>query len=174
MLKKLLVLSLLLGVAFGLMLLTTGKSHFEVSTRTRLAAAPEVVWSPLALVPTWPRWWPGLEQAVPRGELAVGGVIDLVLKGQQEQAPAVLTRFEPGRALTWERPGLFGSRVGTAFFLVPRAAATELRMVNYIDGPQAFMARITGQEAFTDYQRKLLDSLKVYLDVNLVRPGEKD
>lgn len=128
------------------------------------------VWQRLAIVEDWPRWWPGVEVARIQGPLKAGSQIDLLMRGRPETNPALLIRVVAQQELTWEREGVFGSRAGTRFVLEDAEGGCRVRVENYIRGPQAFLARMTGQEAFAQYQQKLLANLQQFL----LPGGEKD
>lgn len=174
MLKKVVVLLLLLGLAFALMLLTTGGSRFVVRSSRVLPAPPQQVWQHLAAVPDWPRWWPGLTRVRLDDGLSAGSMLQLQLRGQPRVTRARLSVVGAPDELGWESPGVFGSHAGTRFLLEAQAAGCRLTVENYIHGPQAFLARFTGREAFSRYQRKLLENLALELQRSLAAGGEKD
>lgn len=174
MLKKLAILGVLCGIALGVMLLTTRNSHYEVKTQRHLAQPPAEVWSRLAEVERWPRWWPGVERAALAERLSRGALIELRLTGRPEEDPARVIRFEPGSTLFWQRPGVFGSRAGVGFVLQSTQTGAQIQIITFIDGPQAFLARFTGREAFASYQQKVLDALEEVSVAGRVAEQEKD
>jgi len=172
--KKLILLGLLLGLGFGVMVLTTRGSHFEVHTTLDMDESPARVWQHLVQVADWPRWWPGVERVVLECPLAIGTKIGLQLRGRPEQDPAIVVRLEPGSQLVWQRNGVFGSRAGTGVLLQRAGTGSKVQVSNTIDGPQAFLARFTGREAFVKYQRTLLAALQKDLGSSPVVEQKKD
>lgn len=170
MLKKIAVLLTLLGMAFGLMLLTTGESRFEVQTSAPLHVPPTRVWQVLAAVGEWSEWWPGVEEAQLYGSLVAGSEVSLRLKGVPTEDPALLTKVDVLHELTWERPGVLGSRAGTRFLIEVINGGSRLTVENFVQGPQAFLARITGKDTFIKYQQEILKSLQEKLSAEV----EKD
>lgn len=148
-----------LVVAAGLLLALGQGSRFEVSSRAAIEAPADRVWEVLATTRDWPRWWPGLEQAVLDGPLAAGSRLQLVLKGNPERSVALLQSVKPCRELSWQRPGVLGSDTVTLFQVRTIADATEVTMTNRIHGSQALMARVTGADRFAAYQHQLLAAL---------------
>jgi hypothetical protein len=174
MLKKIVVLLVILGFSFALMLLTTGESHFEVANHASFPVSQGELWQVLAAVDSWPDWWPGMEEARLVGLLAVGSEIQLRLKGMPTKESALLILVRLQNELVWERSGVFGSLAGTRLILEPDAGGSRLTIENYIRGPQAFLARFTGEDAFVKYQQILLESLKLSLQGKPVVIGEKN
>ncbi len=174
MLKKITALLVFLGLAFVLLLLTTTDSHFEVRHRALLSGSQKQVWQVLAKVDEWPLWWPGIEQAKLHGPMQVGSEITLQMKGRPDRTPAQLTVVRPPQRLVWERPGVLNSRAGTRFILEGSQGQSYLTVENYIRGPQAFLARITGKDAFDKYQQQILQKLQLYLRTKQTPAGEKD
>ncbi len=174
MLKKVTVLVVVLGVAFGLMLLTTGESHFEISRSTTLPEPQAQVWQALVSVDSWPEWWPGMERSRLNGELVPGNKISLQLKGMPTADTAIVSEVDIYKRLAWEGAGVLGSLARTSFVLAGESTGSRLTITNSIRGPQAFLARITGEDAFLDYQQSLLQSLGLYLRKREASSGEKD
>ncbi len=174
MLKKIAVLLVVLGLCFALMLLTTGDSHFEVQSHASFPLPQEEVWQLLAEVDGWPDWWPGMEEARLVGALIAGSEIRLRLKGMPTNDSALLKLVSSPNELVWEGPGVLGSRAGTRFLLERDAAGSRLTIQNFVRGPQAFLARFTGEEAFVKYQQKLLEALGLALQGKRLAAGKKD
>lgn len=174
MLKKIVVLLVILGFSFALMLLTTGESHFEVASHASFSVSQEELWQVLIAVDSWSDWWPGMEEARLVGALSGGSKIHLRLKGMPTKEPAFLTLVNPQNELVWERSGVFGSRAGTRLTLEPDAEGSRLTIENFIRGPQAFLARFTGEDAFVKYQQTLLERLGLSLQGKRVVIGEKN
>ncbi len=174
MLKKIIVLLMVLGLSFGLVLLTTTESRFEVRSHLLLAAPVGELWVMLADVDRWPDWWPGMEESRLDGVLQQGSKIHLRLKGVPVSDPALLTRVRAPQELVWEVPGVLGSQAGTRFLLEADAAGSRLTISNFIIGPQAFFAGFTGDDAFLKYQQKLLEGFSLSLTQQQSAPGEND
>ncbi len=174
MLKKIIVLLLILGLSFAMLLTTTGESHFEVQSHARFSTPPGDVWQILVAVDRWSDWWPGMDEAWLVGSLTEGSEIELRLKGMPASDPARLSRVRSLKELAWEGPGVLGSRAGTRFLLEPDAEGSLVTIENYVRGPQAFLTRFTGEEAFSKYQQKLLNTLALFLDGQLPVVREKD
>ncbi len=174
MLKKIAVLLTILGLAFVLLLLTTGESRFELRSSAMMSGSQEQVWQILVTIEEWPQWWPGVERARLTGGLVSGSDIDLRMKGQPGEDPARLIIVTPPTELVWERPGVLNSRAGTRFLLEEGNDGCSLTVENFIQGPQAVLARITGKDAFAEYQQQMLKNLELYLRAKLAAAGEKD
>jgi hypothetical protein len=174
MIKKILVLLVILGFSFALMLLTTGKCHFEVASHASFPVSQVELWQVLSAVDSWPDWWPGMEEVRLVDDLSVGSEIQLRLKGMPRQEPAFLIAVRLQDELAWESSGVLGSRAGTRLILEPDAGGSRLTIENFIRGPQAFLARFTGEDAFVKYQQILLESLKLSLQGKPVVIGEKN
>jgi len=174
MLKKIFVLLAVLGFCLVLMLLATGDSHFEVQSQAVFPVSRTELWQRLAAVDRCSDWWPGMEGARLAGGLRVGSRIQLRLNGMPDRDPALLTLVDVPHELVWEGSGVFGSLAGTRFLLEPDPAGSRLVVEHFVRGPQAFLARFTGEEVFVKYQQKLLESLGLSLQGK--RPGgrEKD
>jgi len=160
MLKKLAVLLVLLGVAFALMMLTTRHTSFAVVDSLAVARPPEVVWAVLTEIEQWPQWWPGVQEARIAPAWQAGATMEILLKGNPDRSPATLETVAPGRQLAWRRPGVLGSIVRTTLGLEPQAEGTRVVLESAIVGPQAFLARFTGEEEFSRYHRQVLLSLQ--------------
>ncbi|WP_020676955.1 SRPBCC family protein [Geopsychrobacter electrodiphilus] len=174
MLKKIIVLAGLLVIALVLLLLTTQQSSFSVESHRDYQVSQAGLWQVLAEVRQWPRWWPGAEKAELAGSFSTGNAMHLDLKGMSAETPVILTRVDRPRILIWERSGVLMSRAGTRFDLEPIEGGCRLRIENFIRGPQAMLAHITGEEAFLKYQSKLLENLDLYLQSRPISGGEKD
>ena len=174
MLKKIIVLLVILGLSFGLVLLTTTESRFEVQTDLLLAAPIGEVWASLAEVDSWPDWWPGMEESRLVGALRAGSKIHMRLKGVPVGDPALLVLVRSPHELVWEVSGVLGSRAGTRFLLERDVLGTRLSVGNFIRGPQAFFAGFTGEEAFLKYQQKLLEGFSLSLQKRRSGAGEND
>jgi hypothetical protein len=174
MLKKIILFLSLLGFAFIVLLLTSQRSSFRVESHRDYEVSQLKLWQVLAAVEEWPLWWPGAEKAELVGSLVAGGEIRIALRGVPTEHPAQLTLVDMPSALVWEREGFLMSRAGTGFLLEPAANGVRLRVENHIHGPQAILARLTGEEAFRKYQLRLLENLDLYLQAKPGAGGEKD
>ncbi|WP_305046105.1 SRPBCC family protein [Geoalkalibacter sp.] len=161
MLRKLLILSSLLLVAFALMMATTGQVEFAVDHELRLAASPAQVWEVLADVDAWPHWWPGFVAARVTPALHAGARLDLALQGDPGKKPATIETVVAERKLSWVRGGVLGSTTRTSLRLDPVDEETLISMHSAIRGPQAFLARLTSQDKFTAYQQAVLEALRL-------------
>jgi hypothetical protein len=159
MLKKALILGLVLIASFGVMLLTTRASTFVVQNSQLIVQDPVKVWQVLADVELWPEWWPGVETARLDSFWAEGEQLELVFKGNPADGPAQIDRYQIGLELAFSREGVLGSRASTALRLESQPGAVLVTVVSMVRGPQAFLARFTGREAFAAYHKRLLDSL---------------
>lgn len=160
MLKKTLLLVLPLAVLFGGMLLASRSSIFEVRDSLSIDQSPEALWAVLFAVQDWPQWWPGVESAKLAASWVEGERLDLVFKGNPTAGPARIERYRIGRELAFSREGVLGSRVGTGIQLEPQGTAVLVSAESVVRGPQALLARVTGREAFSAYQQRLLVALK--------------
>ncbi|MCF6178440.1 MAG: SRPBCC family protein [Geopsychrobacter sp.] len=174
MLKKVALLLILLGLAFGALVLLGQKSSFTVQSTRQYPLTQAQVWRVLTNVERWPDWWPGAERAELSGSFANGSTIRLTLKGLPDASPARLGRVESPHGFLWSRAGVLSSQAGTAFRLEAVNSGVQLRIENFIYGPQAILARITGEEAFRKYQLKLLANLDRYLHSKRIARREKD
>ncbi|KIH77108.1 Polyketide cyclase / dehydrase and lipid transport [Geoalkalibacter ferrihydriticus] len=163
MLKKILVCSALLLVAFVVMMTVTGQTEFTREDEVLLATSPAEVWTVLSAVEQWPQWWPGFEAAKVTPALQPGARLDLSLKGDPGSKPAIVETVVPGRKLSWVRDGILGSTTHTSLRLSGATGGTVFVMQSRIRGPQAFLARITSQERFSGYHQAVLKSLQLRL-----------
>jgi uncharacterized protein YndB with AHSA1/START domain len=163
MLRKLVVLTMTLGVAFGVLLLAGRSATFVCSRSLTVAKPPDAVWSVLADVDRWPQWWPGVVSARLNSGWHVGGALELDLNGRPEREPARIEGFAPERETTWSRPGVLGSIVRTTLRIAPAAGGTEVKLESSIRGPQAVFARLTGRKAFDRYHQAVLAALRAHL-----------
>ena len=164
MLKKLAVLALVLGTAFAVLLLTARESTFCAEESLAIARPSEVIWEALSAVDQWPRWWPGMEHASLAGEMEEGAVIELSLKGNPHQEPALLVTFIPQREMAWERSGILGSFSRTRLRLLPGEGGTVVTLESRIHGPQAVFARYAGRKDFDNYHESVLTALRGHLE----------
>lgn len=164
MLKKLGVLLILLGLALGGLLLTSADSRFVAEASLAMPYPPAAVYARLAAVGEWPRWWPGVEAASLAPGWQPGAELQITLKGDPEQEPAVVDETSPDAALSWQRPGVLGSRTRTRFALQPAGEATLVQLRSEIHGPQAVLARWTARGDFIRYQELVLSQLKQRLE----------
>ncbi len=164
MLKKLAVLLVLLGMAFGAMMLTTRSSTFVVANSLGIAQQPEVIWPVLVAVDDWPEWWPGVQKAhLPQG-WRLGAPFELQLTGTPTPEPARVEAMVETKELAWRRAGVLGSYSLTTLKLVKMADGTEVFLESSIHGPQAFLARITGRDEFGKYHDQVLGALKSHIE----------
>lgn len=175
MLKKLVVLAVTLGVAFGVLLLAGRSATFVCSRSLTVAQPPAVVWNVLTDADQWPRWWPGVVDARLGSGWHVGGTLELGLKGRPEREPARIETFVPERETTWSRPGVLGSIARTTLRIAPAAGGTEVKLVSSIRGPQAVFARFTGRTAFDRYHQAVLAALQAHLQqfAGAAKSGER-
>lgn len=163
MLKKLLVLVAVLSLAFGALMLTSGKTAFDVQNCKDVKASPGEVWQVLVDAPSWNLWWPGVKEAKVEPDWQVGASLQQVLAGDADSKPARITGLVPMMALAWERPGVLGSTVGTRLELGTASRGSSLCIASAISGPQAVLARVTGREEFEQYHQKVLSGLDDFL-----------
>lgn len=166
MLKKLGLLLATLGLALGALLLTSAESRFATESSLRLPCPPAAVWARLTAVGEWPRWWPGVEAASLTPGWQPGAELRIALKGDPEQAPAMVEEVEVESVLSWQRPGVLGSRTRTRIALQPDGEETLLQLRSQIQGPQAVLARWTAQDDFRHYQELVLARLNQALQQN--------
>ena len=163
MIKKLAVMLVLLGVGFVIMMLTTRNSSFSVSHDQTIARPSAEVWNVLTDVDRWSQWWPGVKTA----SLPVwqgGAVLELVFKGNPGADPARVERVVDGANIAWSRKGVLGSMTGTEVKVETASGGCRVIIVETIFGPQAFLARFTGEDAFTKYHNLLLNNLKTLVE----------
>lgn len=159
MLKKAATLILLLSVAFGVMLLSTRSATFIVQDSLALKEDPARVWQVLQDVGAWPRWWPGVETARLGSSWAEGEQLELVFKGNPAAGPARIDQWRVGQEIAFSRDGVLGSRAGTSLQLESQPGVVLVTVESVVRGPQAFLARFTGREAFSAYHQRLLAGL---------------
>lgn len=163
MLKKLGILLVVLGLAFGGLLLTSAESRFVAESSLLLPYPPAAIWSRLTAVGQWPSWWPGVEAASLAPGWQPGAELLIALKGDPEQAPAVVEEVSAETALSWQRPGVLGSQTRTRIALQPAGEQTLVLLHSEIQGPQAVLARWTAKEDFIRYQELVLAQLRAAL-----------
>jgi hypothetical protein len=163
-LKKTVLLVLLLGAAFGIMMLATRKTTFVVQTSGDMERPVSVVWQTLKAVETWPDWWPGVEKATLSAGLHKGAVLELVLTGNPDRETARVASVREERELAWTRPGVLASDTRTTVRLEASGPGTLVTVVSFIRGPQAFLARFTGRDEFVRYHKAILLQLKKFLE----------
>ncbi len=165
MLKKLLVIAVLLGVAIGLLLLTARGQRFTCESAVLLPMSQESVWQALAVVENWPLWWPGVKQArLAPASAGAGGQLLLSLTGMPDGDPATLLIWQPSEILRFQRRGVLMSRTETEFALQPAANGVMVRFSLEVRGPQALLARWLRQEDFSLYTEAVTLSLQRYLE----------
>lgn len=163
MLKKLGLLLVALGLALGGLLLTSAESRFVTESSLLLPYPAAVVWARLTAVGDWPRWWPGVEKASLAPGWQPGAELGMTLKGDPEQAPAVVMEVSPETVLCWQRPGVLGSQTRTSILLQPLETQTQVLLRSEIVGPQAVLARWSAREDFHRYQELVLAKLSAAL-----------
>lgn len=163
MLKKVAVLTGLLVMAFGVMMMTAGDRTFEVQNAVTINRPAVEIWPVLTEVEKWPAWWPGVQEARLSPGWRRGASLHLALKGTPEKKPATVDMVVDEREITWERPGILGSVTRTSVFLEPAPDGTRIKLMSFIEGPQAFLAAFTGREEFARYHEAVLGSLKARL-----------
>ena len=159
MLKKTATLVLFLVISFGIMLASTRSSTFLARDSLLIGQDPERVWQVLADVERWSQWWPGVEEARLGSSWAVGEPLELVFKGNPTDGPARIECCRVGRELAFSREGVLWSRASTGLRLEPKPGALLVTVESMVRGPQAFLARFTGREAFAAYHQRLLAGL---------------
>ncbi len=159
MLKKGLFLILVIMAAFGVLLLTTQSSTFEVRDSRVIHQKTDRVWQVLTEVERWSQWWPGVETARLGSCWAEGESLELLLKGNPANGPARIDRYQLDHELVFSRAGVLGSRAGTGFLFEALPGAVRVTVETTVSGPQAFLARFTGRAAFSAYHQRLLDGL---------------
>lgn len=159
MVKKLGLLLAALGLALGGLLLTSAESRFVTESSLMLSYPPAVVWARLTAVGDWSSWWPGVERASLAPGWQPGAELRITLKGDPEQAPAVVDEVSDAAALSWRRPGVLGSRTRTRIVLQPDGEKTLVQLRSEIVGPQAVLARWSARDDFQRYQELVLAKL---------------
>jgi hypothetical protein len=163
MLKKMLVLATVLIVAFGVMMLTTRSTTFTVGNSLAIELPGSSIWPALVAVEEWPAWWPGMESAALAPGWEEGAVLSLRLKGRPESSAARVVSVLFEKELVWEREGVLGSVTATTLRLEPVAGAVLVTLESSICGPQAFLARFTGDDEFGKYHQRVLAALDGHL-----------
>ncbi len=163
MLKKMLILVTLLVVAFAVMMLTTRSTTFTVGNTLAIEQPAPFIWQALVAVERWPSWWPGMEASALAPGWQEGAVLNLTLKGTPETSAARVVSVLPETELAWEREGVLGSVTATTLRLEPVSGAVLVTLESTIRGPQAFLARFTGEEQFGKYHQRVLAALSVHL-----------
>lgn len=161
--KKLLILLLVFGLAFAAMMLTTGQSRFQVSDTLFIESPPDRVWEVVTEIEDWPLWWPGVEKARVTPDLQAGARFTMDLKGNPQKRPAIIEAVIPQRRLSWQREGILKSTAATTLSLQPEPGGSRMTLKTSIRGPQAFLARFTGEQQFAHYHQRVLDSLRSFL-----------
>ncbi len=163
MLKKLAVILVLLGVGFVIMMLTTRNTTMAVRHDQTIARPAAEVWKVLIDVEGWSQWWPGVK-AARLSQWQDQAELELVFKGNPGAEPARVGRVVEGETLSWERKGVLGSMTGTELTLEAISGGCRVTIVDTIYGPQAFLARFTGEEAFSKYHQLFLKNLKTLVE----------
>lgn len=164
MLKKIAVLSLVLTAAFGLLMLAGRKATFVVETSGEVGRPLPVVWQTLTTVESWPKWWPGMKRAALPAGWRKGAALELVLAGNPDRRPARVVSVIRGGELSWTRPGVLASDTRTILRIEAHGGGSKVSVASCIVGPQAFLARVTGRDAFARYHRSILLHLKNFLE----------
>ncbi len=169
MFKKLLILLIVLGVFFAALMVTTGQSRFEISDNLWLATPSDQVWKAITAIEQWPHWWPGVESAGVTPDVQAGARLSMQLRGNPTKAPATIESVVPERQLSWQRESILGSTAATKIILQSTTGRTQVTLVTSIRGPQAVLARFTGEQEFARYHQRVLEALEDFL----ARPGPK-
>ena len=164
MIKKTTILFLALVATFGGVMFFGQGRTFSVSHSRVVEKSPEQIWEVLTDVERWPDWWPGMEKATIDPGWQPGASLALDLRGQPKRGAGRLETADPGRAMSWTGKGVLGSQVRTTIRLQSGSAGTQISLENKISGPQAILAKITGDKAFSDYQGLVLQRLTEYLE----------
>jgi hypothetical protein len=172
MLKKMLILAAVLLVALAVMMLSTRAATFSVGNTLAIEHPVSPVWQALVAVEEWPAWWPGMESAALAPEWREGAVLNLRLKGTPEKSGARVASVLFEKELVWERDGILGSVTATTLRLDPISGGVLVTLESSIRGPQAFLARFTGDEEFGKYHHRVLAALDAHLK-KAPLPGRK-
>lgn len=160
MLKKALILVAGVLLCFGIMMAAARDSSLAVEESLILEEHPRVIWSVLTDVNAWPEWWPGVTAAEIDPGWSRGAMLALKLKGRSERAPAIVDLYRQENRLSWSSPGVLGSTIRTRIRLEKTSSGVLVSIGNNLRGPQALLARFTGKETFSQYQRQVLRSLQ--------------
>jgi uncharacterized protein YndB with AHSA1/START domain len=163
-LRKTAVLALVLIAGFGLLMLAGRKATFVVETSGGVGRSVPLVWQTLTEVETWPKWWPGVRRAALPFGWRKGAALDLILAGNPDREPARVVAVVPGWELSWARPGALASQTRTTLRLESARGGSRVTVASFIVGPQAFLARFTGRDAFVRYHRSIILHLKNFLE----------
>nr|NIS39964.1 hypothetical protein [Desulfuromonadales bacterium] len=175
MLKKTLLLVVVIMLGFGAMIATTRDATFAVTESRSLTAGQPAIWEALTDVEAWDEWWPGIETAQLSPGWTEGATLALTLKGRPEKTPAIVDGFNRGRQVSWTRPGVLGSTTRTLLRIERSGEGVVVSMESRLHGPQAFLARFTGEESFRNYQELVLRSLQESLVAKGTGlPGEQE
>ena len=164
MLKKLAFLALVLGLAFGAMMLAARSATFVCSRSLVVHDSPAAVWHAATDVGQWPQWGPGVLRSKLTAGWRMGGTLELELQGRPERNPARIEAVVPERELAWVRPGVLGSVTRTTVRVEPVAGGTKVTLESSIRGPQAFLGRFTGREVFDGCHEAVLSGLQARLE----------
>lgn len=164
MLKKVAVLAVFLGIAFGAMMLSTSEKTFEVENSLTIGRPAAEIWPVLTDVERWKTWWPGMQKAQLQLGWKEGAPLELILKGTPEKKAARVETVVVGRELAWVRSGILKSVTRTSLRLEPVAGGTRVSLKSFIQGPQAFLAGFTGKEEFAGYHEAVLAGLKAFTE----------
>ena len=160
MLKKALILASVILLCFGIMMAATRDARFAVEESRVLDEPRQAIWSVLVDVNAWPQWWPGVAAAELDPAWSRGAMLLLTLEGRAQKAPAIVDLCQQGSHLSWSSPGVLGSTIRTQLRLEKTSSGVLVSMENSLDGPQAFLARFTGKETFSQYQKQVLQALQ--------------
>lgn len=164
MLKKVAVLAVFLGMAFGIMMLSTSEKTFEVENSLAIGRPASEIWPVLTDVERWQTWWPGMQKARLQPGWKEGAPLELILKGTPEKKAARVETVTAEKELTWVRCGVLKSVTRTSLRLEPVAGGTRVSLKSFIQGPQAFLAGFTGKEEFARYHEAVLAGLKAFTE----------
>jgi len=172
MLNKTMILAAVLLVALAVMMLCSRGTTFSVGNTLAIEHPVSPVWQALVAVEEWPAWWPGMESAALSPEWREGAVLNLTLKGTPEKSGARVVSVLFEREVVWERDGILGSLTATTLRLDPLSGGVLVTLESSIRGPQAFLARFTGEEEFGAYHHRVLAALDAHLK-KAPLPGRK-
>ncbi len=172
MLKKMAVLSLIVGAAFAALMLTSRNADFAREDFLQMEHSAATVWNVLIDAQNWPLWWPGMERVILDGEMKEGARLDLYLSGIPGGEPARVTMVSPHEELIWERDGILGSLTRTRLRLTEAQDSTTVAIQSHIVGPQAVLARYARRDDFARYHEIVLRSLNLHLERSVARERE--